>query len=88
MTIVKRYSTRQDNRLEQHELQKLAANIMDYGKIESVTNHAFSTNKYSEKMQMIYNGGRCVAVSGFGMNYYIQFDGLKVTEIIEIREAN
>jgi hypothetical protein len=77
------------NRLEQYKLQKLAKDIMGNGIVTDVHYHTFGTNMYKDdySFETFRDGSRCVVVEGFGMKYYIHFNGLRVTEIIEQDDA-
>jgi hypothetical protein len=86
MSKVIHYSTYQNhNRLAQRELQSLAKDIIDYGTIEHITHHSFSTNEYSDdgSMEVFRSGSKCIQVSGVISRYWIHCRGYRVTEIIE-----
>ena len=84
MTYNTTYATHPGSqRLEQYQLQKLAKDVLDHGKIISIEYHEFSTNMYGQEMQSFRTGSKCITVEGFGFKYYVHLNGLRVSEIIE-----
>jgi hypothetical protein len=79
------------NGLRTEELQKLAKDIFEFGKITDVYHQNYGTNDPAtthgkSDMANVLNGSVSYTVEreGFPIKYSIHMDGLKVTEIIEM----